>query len=94
MFNIKNIKLLFVPLLFISLLALGQEDEVKKEKPLVFKMKLDSEIDPRTNRYSDLALNKAREKNVDFVIIEMDTYGGALNRSCYCGDSRWGSRSR
>ena len=79
MFIIKNIKLLFVPLLFISLSAIGQEEEVKKEKPLVFKMKLDSEIDPRTNRYSELALDKAREMSADYVIIEMDTYGGALN---------------
>lgn len=79
MFIIKNIKLLFVPLLFVSISLMGQEDEVKKEKPLVFKLKLDSEIDPRTNRYSELALEKAREVNADYVIIEMDTYGGALN---------------
>jgi len=79
MFIIKNIKLLFIPLLCISLSVLGQDNVVKKEKPLVFKLKLDSEIDPRTNRYSELALDKAREMSADYVIIEMDTYGGALN---------------
>ncbi|MEQ6122187.1 NfeD family protein [Reichenbachiella sp. MALMAid0571] len=79
MFILKNIKFLLVPLLFVSLSVLGQEEKVKKDKPLVFKMKLDSEIDPRTNRYSELALDQAREMDADYVIIEMDTYGGALN---------------
>ena len=78
MFIIRNIKLLFLPFIFISLSVLGQE-ESKKDRPLVFKMKLDSEIDPRTNRYSELALDQAREMDADYVIIEMDTYGGALN---------------
>ena len=42
-------------------------------------MKIDSEIDPRTNRYSELALDYAEEIDADIVILEMDTYGGAVN---------------
>ncbi len=41
--------------------------------------KIDNNIDPRTNRYSKLLLEEASNKNYDVVIIEMDTYGGAVN---------------
>lgn len=71
--------IVFFSVLLGSFFSLAQESEDKREKPLVFKMVLDSEIDPRTNRYSELALDKAREVDADYVIIEMDTYGGALN---------------
>ncbi len=59
--------------------VLGVDAQNSEKKPLVLKMTIDSEIDPRTNRYSELALEKARELEADYVIIEMDTYGGALN---------------
>ncbi|MCG8307477.1 MAG: nodulation protein NfeD [Cytophagales bacterium] len=45
----------------------------------VFLMKIDAEIDPRTNRYSELALEEAVNIDAHLVIIEMDTYGGAVN---------------
>ena len=45
----------------------------------VLHLKIQQEIDPRTNRYSELGLEKADEIDADFVILELDTYGGALN---------------
>lgn len=42
-------------------------------------MKIDAEIDPRMNRYTQLALEHATDINADIVLIEMNTYGGALN---------------
>ena len=48
------------------------------EELRVFIMELQGPIDPRTNRYTKLALEEASEKQADLVIIEMDTYGGAL----------------
>lgn len=51
-----------------------QQNEPKK----VFHMKIDSEIDPRTNRYTKLALEEAEKINADVLIIEIDTYGGAV----------------
>ncbi len=36
-------------------------------------------IDPRMNRYVELALDKAKSVNAQLVIIDMDTPGGALN---------------
>ncbi|MFT5570691.1 MAG: membrane-bound serine protease (ClpP class) [Cyclobacteriaceae bacterium] len=35
-------------------------------------------IDPRTNRYTELGLEKAIEIGADLIILELDTYGGAL----------------
>lgn len=71
--------IVFLSVLFGSFFSMAQESVDEGKKPLVFKMVLDNEIDPRTNRYSELALDKARELGADYVIIEMDTYGGALN---------------
>lgn len=51
---------------------------VANDKKKVLHMKIDSEIDPRTNRYSSLALDEAKEINADLVILELDTYGGAV----------------
>jgi len=45
----------------------------------VVTMKIDNTIDPRMNRYTELALDYAKDEEADLVIIEMDTYGGAVN---------------
>jgi len=49
------------------------------DKQKVLLMKIDAEIDPRTNRYSKLALEEAEEIEADIVVLELDTYGGAVN---------------
>lgn len=41
-------------------------------------MEIKAEIDPRMLRYVTLALEHAEETKADYVIIEMDTYGGIL----------------
>lgn len=48
----------------------------KKDKVMVMEIK--SEIDPRTNHYVELALEHAKDIEADYVIIEMDTYGGIV----------------
>ncbi len=58
-----------------ALISAGQE----KETPVVMHLLVNDVIDPRTNRYTELGLEKARELEVDYVILELDTYGGALN---------------
>lgn len=72
-------RLLVVILLFLNSTVITQAQDSTSTKPLVFLMKLDADIDPRTNRYTELALEDAVERNADYVVIEMDTYGGALN---------------
>ena len=42
-------------------------------------MEIRDNIDPRMNRYVELALNQANELEADIIIIDMDTYGGAVN---------------
>lgn len=51
---------------------------VVAQKTKVMVMQIKSEIDPRTNRYVELALGHADNTKADIVIIEMDTYGGLV----------------
>lgn len=55
----------------LSFLAYGQKSKVMQ-------MDIKREIDPRMSRYVKLALDHARQMEADYVLIEMDTYGGAL----------------
>ncbi|MEI9920743.1 MAG: NfeD family protein [Bacteroidota bacterium] len=55
-------------------LLIGQNTPKKK----VMVMEIKAEIDPRMTRYVDLALTNARAIDADYVIVEMDTYGGTL----------------
>lgn len=49
-----------------------------QDKPKVMVMEVKAEIDPRMTRYVNLALDHADQIKADYVIIEMDTYGGIL----------------
>ena len=70
-----NFKHVFIVILacLSSTLAFGQ-----KKLPQVLHLKVTGDIDPRSNRYISLGLEKANEENIDYVILELDTYGGAL----------------
>ncbi|MDN4164208.1 NfeD family protein [Cytophagales bacterium LB-30] len=70
--NMKKCTVLLLSLLSFSLTLWAQE------KKQVFVMEIKSEIDARTTRYVDLALKEAKDQKADFIIIEMDTYGGVL----------------
>ncbi|MDX5483146.1 MAG: nodulation protein NfeD [Hymenobacteraceae bacterium] len=48
-------------------------------KPKVFVMEIRSEIDPRTNRYTELALQEATAMGADHILLVLNTFGGALN---------------
>lgn len=61
-------------LTFLSFSAFSQDSTAT-----VFIMEIKSDIDARMNRYVDLALTEAADIKADLVIIEMDTYGGAVN---------------
>lgn len=51
----------------------------ENRKPKVFIMEIGSEIDPRTNRYTQLALDEATRIKADHVLLKLNTYGGAVN---------------
>ncbi|WP_068839858.1 NfeD family protein [Pontibacter akesuensis] len=65
---------LLLCLLFFPLVSFAQQ---AKEK--VFIMEVGAEIDPRTNRYTELAFEAATEAGADHVLLVLDTFGGALN---------------
>jgi membrane-bound serine protease (ClpP class) len=59
----------------LSVSFLKAQDTAKKK---VMVMEIKEEIDPRMNRYVELALAHAVKTKADYVIVEMDTYGGTL----------------
>ncbi len=65
-------------LILLVLMLLAPVFSLVAQKTKVMIMEIKSEIDPRTNRYVELALGHAQKTKADVVIIEMDTYGGAL----------------
>jgi membrane-bound serine protease (ClpP class) len=78
---IPKMKIYFSSLLILLLLssqfAQAQTDTGVDKK--VFTFKIDTDIDPAMTRRVKLALEKAEENDVDLIIIDMDTYGGAVN---------------
>ena len=70
----SNIFKLFV--LFLSPVLIC---EAVSEKKKVLLGEIKANIDPRTNRYTKLLLEEGEKNQYDIIIIEMDTYGGAVN---------------
>jgi membrane-bound serine protease (ClpP class) len=69
---------IIILILFVPQLLKGQSQQSPAFKN-VFVMEIKDNIDPAMNRYVKLALEDAKERKADLVIIEMDTYGGAVN---------------
>ena len=44
-----------------------------------YRIRLDQDIDPSSQRLVILGLEKAREAKADYVLLDLDTYGGAVN---------------
>ena len=53
--------------------------EAESEKKKILLGEIKTNIDPRTNRYTKLLLDEGEKDDYDIIIIEMDTYGGAVN---------------
>ncbi len=68
-------KIMF-PVLFFAVMQVYSQ---QADSITVLHMKVQANIDPRTNRYTELGLERAKEIEADYVILELDTYGGALN---------------
>lgn len=69
-------KLALITLVFLVLLTPLSKAQTAKSKVMVMEIK--DEIDPRTLRYVKLALENAEKIKADYVVIDMDTYGGVL----------------
>lgn len=62
-----------------SVVKAQEEEKSKGEKKKIYTFLIDDNIDPRMNRRVQLALEDAKNKEADLILIEMDTYGGAVN---------------
>lgn len=69
-------KLLFIVCL-LGLIPFASHSQTAKKKVLVMNIK--AEIDPRMARYVKLALEHAEKTKAEIIIVDMDTFGGALN---------------
>lgn len=68
---------LFIICILIGLFPILLTAQNEKKKVMV--MEIRAEIDPRVSRYVRLALAHAEKINADYIIIDLDTFGGALN---------------
>jgi membrane-bound serine protease (ClpP class) len=74
-------KIILSQVLILILISMGTNlAQISSSEPKkVFIFKIDEDIDPGMNRRVKLALEKAQEISADLILIEMDTYGGAVN---------------
>ncbi len=70
----KQITFLFLTLFALSTSLIFAQEKQKK----VFTFSIDQDIDPAMNRKVKLALEQAEVLKADVILIEMDTYGGAV----------------
>ncbi len=70
----RNLLLLVCAIGLMPLITKAQEGKKK-----VMVMEIKAEIDPRMARYVKLALDHAEKSKAEIIIIDMDTFGGALN---------------
>ena len=68
----KFIAFIFALMLYIS--AFGSDSLT-----VFYRIRVDQDIDLSSQRLVTLGLEKAREAKADYVMIDLDTYGGALN---------------
>ena len=67
-------------LLFIILMFLVQAFAFANDSlTVIYRIRLDSDIDKSAQRLVTLGLEKAAETGADFVLLDLDTYGGAVD---------------
>lgn len=64
----------FISALFICCSVFGNDT-----KTIFYRIRLDQDIDPSSQRLVTVGLEKAREAKADYIILDLDTYGGAVN---------------
>lgn len=69
----------FISALILLLVAFTFVGNAQSQEKKVMTMEIKSNIDPRSNRYVELALEHAEDIEADLIILEMDTYGGTVN---------------
>ena len=66
-------------LTFLSAFLLSVSAFCHDSLTVFYRIRLDQDIDPSSQRLVTVGLDKAREAQADYVILDLDTYGGAVN---------------
>lgn len=74
----KKLCFLLIALVLVSKSYAQAPNKDRASEGGVFIMEIKDQIDARTKRYVDLALEEAKARKSSHIIIEMNTYGGAL----------------
>ena len=53
--------------------------ETSGEETIFYRIRLDADIDKAAERLVSKGLEKAREADADYIILDLDTYGGAVD---------------
>ncbi|MBE6233164.1 MAG: nodulation protein NfeD [Bacteroidales bacterium] len=72
-FNMKRL------LLIIFLVIINASLYASDSLSVIYRIRLDSDIDKASQRLVTLGLEKAAEAGADYVMIDLDTYGGAVD---------------
>ena len=57
------------------------DDTQAQEKPKVMVLEIKDEIDPRMSRYVRLGIAEAKNSGADYIVIDMNTYGGRVDNA-------------
>lgn len=66
-------------ILFISAMILTLPVFCNDTLTVFYRIRIDQDIDPSSQRLVTLGLEKAREADADYILLDLDTYGGAVN---------------
>ena len=66
-------------LTFIALICISTAAFAADSLTVFYRIRLDQDIDPSAQRLVTLGLEKALEADADYVILDINTYGGAVN---------------
>ncbi len=74
---------LYIQILFFSFIISGflSSALAQTEPSRVFVLEIRDEIDPRMARYVKLALEEAQNQNADYILVDMNTYGGRVDNA-------------
>ena len=66
-------------LLFLTFLLMSVQAFANDSLMVIYRIRLDQDIDKSSQRLVTLGLEKATEASADYVLLDLDTYGGAVD---------------
>ena len=66
-------------LVFLSFLLMSLQAFASDSLTVIYRIRLDQDIDKSSQRLVTLGLEKATEASADYVLLDLDTYGGAVD---------------